>query len=308
MDRELERELRRSGAYERAEARILERRALFALAESLDVLVPDELVQTEVDAERRRLGLESVTATRSWLEERGLSLDDLATEAEARVCERLLRLELGDEKLAQRLGRPFAPEMHSLFDTRIWVEIIADARKRNRALEVGIRRRWHPTEDDLSQYNGFSTYHESPEELLELPQAREVLEIVKRRVVAYLVEQGVHVEDYRVDVGHFWANSARTGAARGSHLHLFSSVAGTYYVKVASPDQGGRLVFRDPRDSQRMLDPTVYADLEVPVVPEEGMLVLFPAWLRHRVEPHSGPDERISLSFNVLAVPRSEPL
>ena len=33
-------------------------------------------------------------------------------------------------------------------------------------------------------------------------------------------------------------------------------------------------------------------------IPAEGELVVFPAWLYHRVEPHAGESDRISIAFN----------
>ena len=54
-----------------------------------------------------------------------------------------------------------------------------------------------------------------------------------------------------------------------------------------------------------------YANLEV----EEGMLVLFPAWLVHSVPVNEGNEPRISISFNInftgfterLSPPKWEP-
>ena len=35
------------------------------------------------------------------------------------------------------------------------------------------------------------------------------------------------------------------------------------------------------------------------IVPQEGMLLFFPTWLEHDVEPSKTDDERISIAFNV---------
>jgi hypothetical protein len=37
------------------------------------------------------------------------------------------------------------------------------------------------------------------------------------------------------------------------------------------------------------------------VAPEAGLVVLFPNWLDHYVEPHENDISRIALSFNALA-------
>jgi hypothetical protein len=41
----------------------------------------------------------------------------------------------------------------------------------------------------------------------------------------------------------------------------------------------------------------------VRIAPRAGLLIFFPSWLTHWVHPHSGPRERIAISFNVSAVP-----
>jgi ectoine hydroxylase-related dioxygenase (phytanoyl-CoA dioxygenase family) len=39
------------------------------------------------------------------------------------------------------------------------------------------------------------------------------------------------------------------------------------------------------------------------IEPEEGSLIIFPSYLPHSVEPNKHDEERISISFNVLALP-----
>jgi hypothetical protein len=38
--------------------------------------------------------------------------------------------------------------------------------------------------------------------------------------------------------------------------------------------------------------------------PEEGRMYVFPGWLEHGVDENQSARDRISISFNVLAVPR----
>jgi ectoine hydroxylase-related dioxygenase (phytanoyl-CoA dioxygenase family) len=39
---------------------------------------------------------------------------------------------------------------------------------------------------------------------------------------------------------------------------------------------------------------------------EEGRLYVFPGWLEHGVEENQSDADRVSLSFNVLAMPKAE--
>ena len=38
---------------------------------------------------------------------------------------------------------------------------------------------------------------------------------------------------------------------------------------------------------------------QISIVPEEGLLVLFPSWLHHSVQANTSNEERIVISFNI---------
>ncbi len=99
-----------------------------------------------------------------------------------------------------------------------------------------------------------------------------------------------------------WVNILKPGGTHSGHIHPHSIVSGTFYVAV--PPGSGALKLEDPRlamlmaapgrtdDAPEHLLPFVYAE------PAAGRVFLWESWLRHEVMPHSGKDERISVSFN----------
>ncbi|MFZ0487446.1 MAG: TIGR02466 family protein [Arenicellales bacterium] len=105
-----------------------------------------------------------------------------------------------------------------------------------------------------------------------------------------------------------WANINPRYAYNREHNHPHALWSGVYYVQV--PDNGGLLYFTDPRPQAQILTP--YYDLErrkaetqpeVYYQPQDGRLIVFPAWLMHGVQPNvsdrSGREgDRISISFN----------
>lgn len=109
-----------------------------------------------------------------------------------------------------------------------------------------------------------------------------------------------------------WANVNRPGDANQLHCHNGSFWSGVYYVDpggAEAADGGGELIIEDPRF------PTAYmtiADLvfrgpdgepvrsQFAIRPEAGLLVLFPSWVRHSVQPHRGDRERVSVALNLL--------
>ena len=76
-------------------------------------------------------------------------------------------------------------------------------------------------------------------------------------------------------------------------------------MKTPSDMQGGELVFRDPRGPAVAMYETPGVDLPwvgsgngIPFTPAAGQLLIFPAWLEHRVERFDGSGDRISIAFN----------
>jgi uncharacterized protein (TIGR02466 family) len=107
-----------------------------------------------------------------------------------------------------------------------------------------------------------------------------------------------------------WANVNEAGAVNLPHGHTgtsgcFWSVV--YYVR-CMPDAGGEIVFYDPRGSvvsmhaRHLFFKSAGPEREAKIAPAPGMLLLFPSWLFHAVNPYSGGEPRISVAMN-LSVP-----
>jgi uncharacterized protein (TIGR02466 family) len=103
-----------------------------------------------------------------------------------------------------------------------------------------------------------------------------------------------------------WINVNQTGDFNALHCHPGCFLSAVYYVKVPQGMKGGEIVFRDPRGPAVAMYETPAIDLPwvgsgrgIPFSPVTGHLLIFPAWLEHRVECFDGTGERISIAFNV---------
>jgi uncharacterized protein (TIGR02466 family) len=106
---------------------------------------------------------------------------------------------------------------------------------------------------------------------------------------------------YRLDG---WANVVRPGDYHLAHNHPGNVWSGVYYVAAGEAEPGrpynGQLELLDPRAGANMLGPPDGAfDLRYTINSVAGLMVVFPAWLRHYVHPFFGAGERISVAFNV---------
>lgn len=125
-----------------------------------------------------------------------------------------------------------------------------------------------------------------------------------RDLTATLIPPGV---DGDLEVSFFggsWANVLRDGDYNKIHNHPGALWSGCYYVALGQsapePDHNGWIEFQDPRPGN------IHGGKER-VQPEEGLLLMFPSWLNHYVNPFRGKGERISIAFNIDAefVPRA---
>ncbi len=103
-----------------------------------------------------------------------------------------------------------------------------------------------------------------------------------------------------------WANVNEAGSFNLPHVHGGSFWSAVYYVN-AGDGEGGELVLHDPRmPGLRMHAPNLRfkqpgPELKALVRPKSGMMVMFPAWLSHSVEPWDGNGTRISVAMNIRA-------
>jgi uncharacterized protein (TIGR02466 family) len=106
-----------------------------------------------------------------------------------------------------------------------------------------------------------------------------------------------------------WANVNGPGNYNKPHAHPGSMWSGVYYVEPGDRPEGdsssGLIEFMDPRVAVDMMDlPGLRFSDRFTIVPTAGLLVLFPSWLVHYVNPYHGSAERISIAFNIRLMVR----
>ena len=97
-----------------------------------------------------------------------------------------------------------------------------------------------------------------------------------------------------------WININQRGDHNVRHFHPNCTLSGTFYV--GTDELSGKIKFfehhlRDHYPIRPLNSNLFYND--VTYTPKNGMLVLFPSWLAHEVEPSNSNFDRISISFNV---------
>tara|TARA_B100001996_G_scaffold219882_1_gene169023 strand:+ start:1305 stop:1988 length:684 start_codon:yes stop_codon:yes gene_type:complete len=83
------------------------------------------------------------------------------------------------------------------------------------------------------------------------------------------------------------------------HNHGHCDISGVYYYKVGDPGTGD-LFFQSPSPSQVTSFTYNHYAYKQCQIPQEGKLLLFPAYLDHGVSTNESDHDRMSLSFNIL--------
>lgn len=100
-----------------------------------------------------------------------------------------------------------------------------------------------------------------------------------------------------------WANINDRGGFNNLHGHPGAVMSACFYLTV--PKGSGPLVFRTPNIgalTSEFQGQGCNSEHYWTVNPAEGMLVVFPAWLDHKVEPHDNDIPRVSIAMNAIKI------
>jgi len=102
---------------------------------------------------------------------------------------------------------------------------------------------------------------------------------------------------YKFTLNESWVNFSNKGNFQFDHAHGNEKLAGVYYYQTNGLD--GDIKFTTPNIYEKMGLGIDRGTKFVSSDPKVGRLILFPAYMEHRVEPNLTDNERISISFNL---------
>ncbi len=190
--------------------------------------------------------------------------------------------------------------MHLFFSTPIWASKINNFENVNNEMYDYITSL--QKEDPLGIIkSNFKGWHSKNFDLKkELP--KKFIESIKNNINLAIDDMGWDLTNQSVNIKSIWAIINEKGAWNQKHHHSNSDLSAAYYV--CAHENCGDIVFYDPRPAPvhnhpiskipNKLNATVNS-----IKPEPGMLVLFPSYLEHSVNPNLSDKKRIVISFNI---------
>jgi len=190
--------------------------------------------------------------------------------------------------------------MHLFFSTPVWASKIVDHQIINKQILSYILDLQKRDSEGIKKSN-FNGWHSHDFNLNE-DAPKNFTEAIKLNINQALKDMNWDLEKQEVKITSMWAIINEKGAFNQRHHHGNSDLSAAYYV--TAEKNCGDIVFYDPRPapvyrhpiakSPNILNASVNS-----VQPEEGLLVLFPSYLEHSVNPNNSNNKRIVISFNV---------
>jgi len=190
--------------------------------------------------------------------------------------------------------------MHLFFSTAVWASKIDNYERINNEMFNYIINLQKKDPVGLIKSN-FKGWH-SKDFNLKDEQPKIFVEAIKKNINISLNDMDWDVTKQSVNIKSMWAIINEQAAWNQKHHHSNSDLSAAYYV--SAHENCGDIVFYDPRPapvykhpipkSPNNLNATVNS-----IKPEAGMLVLFPSYLEHSVNPNMSDKKRIVISFNI---------
>lgn len=144
------------------------------------------------------------------------------------------------------------------------------------------------------------TEHKSKFNLIDIKHGKTILDFVNEQLKVYWNDLN-YSDKYEPYIVNAWASMNPKGGTWLSHNHAPSSLAGCFYV--SAQIEQGPIVFEHPLELVLGYQP--YTNdmpdqlLQHTVIPESGKLLLFPGYLKHRVEENTLDEYRIIIGFDI---------
>ena len=191
-------------------------------------------------------------------------------------------------------------DLKLFFPTPIWTSVISDYTNINIEILKYIKNLKEDDPQGIKKSN-FLGWH-SKDFSLNTEEVGSFIGGIFPKIQNALDDLGWDKEKNEVKITSMWAIINKKNAYNGRHIHANNYISAAYYVK--APKDCGDIIFYDPRDAKTIRKPSISNSNQlnsevVSVTPQEGLLVLFPSYIHHSVNPNNSEDERIVISFNI---------
>ena len=190
--------------------------------------------------------------------------------------------------------------MHLFFSTPIWTSKIEKSQVVNKNMLNYITNLQKKDPEGVIKSN-FKGWHSKNFDMKD-EEPQNFIEKIKTNINTAINDMGWDLQTQEVKISNMWAIINTKGSLNQKHHHSNSDLSAAYYV--SAEENCGDIIFYDPRPATvykhpiakeaNILNATINS-----ISPEQGMLILFPSYLEHSVDPNLSEHKRIVISFNL---------
>lgn len=155
------------------------------------------------------------------------------------------------------------------------------------------------------QKSNIGGYH-SPETLQGVEELRPLFEYICQ--MAFKAVADLDFIECDIALTEAWLNINDSRQCM-NNVHVHAEVfSGVFYL--STPEGSGKLVLQNPainkiwKGCSLTSQKNQFTGESIRIEPIEGNILLFPSYLLHSVETNDHDEERISISFNIIALPK----
>lgn len=147
-----------------------------------------------------------------------------------------------------------------------------------------------------SNYGGW----QSPD--VDLENAPTELISLKQSIDRVVKEVCIDTDLPTLCLDNLWFNVNPPGTYNIVHTHPRSLISGVFYIDVPDNNMGNIRFYREDAAEYHIPEGLKtnnnFTSLAVEYAPKNGVLLLFPSWLKHSVQGNMSKENRVSMSFN----------
>ncbi len=195
--------------------------------------------------------------------------------------------------------------MQLFFSTPVWISELENHESINQELKnfIYLEKEKDPAGKRKSNIKGWHSKNFD----LQSEHLKRFIQSISLNIRDATLDMGWDIENQIVKITSMWSIINNKDSFNERHHHGNSALSAAYYVE--ANQKSGDIVFYDPRSAFTFSHPenSKITDLNAQtksITPKSGMLVLFPSFLDHSVNPSTTNEDRIVISFNVSLVPK----
>ena len=191
-------------------------------------------------------------------------------------------------------------EVVGKFSTPIWTGLVDNIEETNKDLKDYINKIKNKNPEGIKKSNIFGWH--SPDLSLKDEKMQNFFQTISPMIKNVADDMRWDIKNFEVKILSCWSIINYKHAYNAAHIHANALISSAYYVE--APDKCGDIIFDDPRPGATIKKGPYSSVSEwnqgnIRITPKPGLLIMFPSYLTHHVQPNMSEKERTIISFNL---------